>query len=507
MGGLGALLRKVFNIGGGQGVRGAAAGLGGLGKPTVAAVDPEELERDRRERAMAFLGRSYVVDPFPEDDAPNIIIPGPLLDTSSSAVIPQQTTVPQIIPAPRGESDRSLSGVVAEIERINVNITEIQRALANTAISEQKYRNQLIKERERRIAQVGQARSRRRSERRRQELFESFRMPSLGRRGARRGGFLGQVKEAGILGLGLELGAFVIDAIKNFLGIRDEERPSGPRVPPMSGVTPEAQAAVAMIRKVEGTIGAAGPSTFFGGGQPYGDLTKKTVAEVGRLQDQFIAEGRGTFTDPLTGKVGQSAAVGIGQFITPKIEDIVRNMGEDPNTALFTEELQTRMIIYLANSIGVDLNKPLTEADIKKLNAKWAGLGPQYGQTTRTIGESLKIYNDFLKKIRATRPPAPVLPPAIMPKADEPGSPGIPGDPTSIRVGQPVGFVPKPMRPTPVPDLGPVAKAPIFLDMRQKVTPFLKGTGSGITNPNTVPSLDPKPYASLYEPILGVGVG
>ena len=56
--------------------------------------------------------------------------------------------------------------------------------------------------------------------------------------------------------------------------------------------------------------------------------------------------------------------------------------------------------MFLAKEKGVDLNKPLTEADMKKLGSVWASLTPQYNQTSRTASDSLKVYQENLLKIQ-----------------------------------------------------------------------------------------------------------
>ena len=56
--------------------------------------------------------------------------------------------------------------------------------------------------------------------------------------------------------------------------------------------------------------------------------------------------------------------------------------------------------MFLAKEKGVDLNKPLTEADMKKLGSVWASLTPQYNQTSRTASDSLKVYQENLQKIQ-----------------------------------------------------------------------------------------------------------
>ena len=156
--------------------------------------------------------------------------------------------------------------------------------------------------------------------------------------------------------------------------------------------TPEEKAFLATVREVEGTAGPKGYSTFFGGSQYGGDLTKKTINEVVELQKQFLAEGRGTF-----GNGQRSAAVGAGQFMKP--EEVAQAMGRDPSKQLFDEEFQNAAMLFLARQKrGVDPSQKLTTDDLRKLNEEWSGLGPRYGQTTRTIQESLKLYEENLRE-------------------------------------------------------------------------------------------------------------
>lgn len=163
--------------------------------------------------------------------------------------------------------------------------------------------------------------------------------------------------------------------------------------------TPEEKAFIATVRESEGTAGAQGYNTFFGGSQYGGDLSGKTVMEVKQLQDKFLAEGKGRFYDKGQGKYRSSAAVGAGQFLYP--EQIVRDMGMDPTKVKFTPELQNQMILYLAKKKrGVDVSKELTGADFKILQKEWAGLGEYYGQGG-SLGRTSKLYAENLKEARA----------------------------------------------------------------------------------------------------------
>lgn len=162
--------------------------------------------------------------------------------------------------------------------------------------------------------------------------------------------------------------------------------------------TAEEKAFIATVREAEGTAGAQGYNTFFGGSQYGGDLSEKTVTEVKQLQEKFKAEGKGRFYDKGAGKFRDSAAVGAGQFLYP--EQIVREMGMDPDKVKFTPELQNQMILYLAKKKrGVDVSKELTAADFKILQKEWSGLGSYYGQGGN-LGRTGKLYEENLKEAR-----------------------------------------------------------------------------------------------------------
>ena len=166
--------------------------------------------------------------------------------------------------------------------------------------------------------------------------------------------------------------------------------------------TDNAKAAIQTILQLEGTDGEGGYSRWFGdarGEMKYGDITGKSLQEVHDLQTQFLNDPQSTFTD-IAGNTDKSAAVGAGQFTF--LLDHARRM--DPNVDFtkqkFTKEYQNKLIMFLAKEKGVDLNKPLTEADMKKLGSVWASLTPQYNQTDRTASDSLKVYQENLLKIQ-----------------------------------------------------------------------------------------------------------
>jgi hypothetical protein len=183
----------------------------------------------------------------------------------------------------------------------------------------------------------------------------------------------------------------------------DKKNPGGPgggvNAGDIKADTAEEKAFIATVREAEGTAGPQGYNTFFGGSQYGGDLSGKTVTEVKQLQEKFKAEGKGRFYDRGAGKWRDSAAVGAGQFLYP--EQIVREMGMDPDKVKFTPELQNQMILYLAKKKrGVDVSKELTATDFKILQKEWSGLGSYYGQGG-DLGRTGKIYAENLKEARS----------------------------------------------------------------------------------------------------------
>lgn len=449
-------LQTLFRIGNltGKGLVGSFFGEEKASPAQVIQLSEEE----RKKRAISFLGAEEYGYPYPNDDAPNILIPEPLVQTQTS-FIPSATTVPEVIDAPRGQVVRGLGNIILEIERINRNISNIQLALSDRSKVEEKYREGVIQDKKEEIVERDKLRSQRRASQRRESLFGRA-YQATGIPGAAQG-LTGSLIQSGILTALFGAMDFIeklSSGVDDFIeGLRLKlpnifGDPAGPGGRGSSGkpldigkipiTDPEAKAAIALIRRVEGTLGEKGPSTFFGGSQYGGDLTKKTFAEVAALQKKFLAEGQGQFYDKKARKMRQSAAVGIGQFLEPE-QALKDYLGLDPEKTKFDERTQTALIIAIAaQKRGVDLTKPLTQEDLRKLNAEWAGLGPKYGQTTRTIGQSMKIYQDYLKQIKEierkkTTP---------MTDASKPGASGIPGDPKAPKIGERVGAAPsKPM--------------------------------------------------------------
>ena len=170
---------------------------------------------------------------------------------------------------------------------------------------------------------------------------------------------------------------------------------------------PLSQALIATVRELEGTADPTGYSTFFGDkpGEPkYGDLREKTIQEVHDLQTLFLKDPQSEFTD-LAGKVQNSAAVGAGQFIDPlgQTRQMYEARGEqfDPTKIKFSEELQNQLILDLAaRKRGIDLSKELTKAEFDILQNEWSAFGPNNNQTTRTLDQTLRVYQENLREAR-----------------------------------------------------------------------------------------------------------
>lgn len=176
---------------------------------------------------------------------------------------------------------------------------------------------------------------------------------------------------------------------------------------------PEAKAFIATVRQLEGTAGPGGYNTWFGKRTDM-DLSKMTVSQVVAEQKRRLATGEATY-----GKY-TSAAVGAGQFMKP--EETVREMGLDPDKVKYTPELQNKMILFQAmKRRGVDPTKPLSIEDVRKLGKEWASFTPYHGQTNRTAGESLRVYEQNLEKARQLQSTAPTTGQPMLMNLNVPG--------------------------------------------------------------------------------------
>tara|TARA_B100001079_G_scaffold223826_1_gene200466 strand:+ start:716 stop:3055 length:2340 start_codon:yes stop_codon:yes gene_type:complete len=154
-----------------------------------------------------------------------------------------------------------------------------------------------------------------------------------------------------------------------------------------------------LIRHVE----SKGPDSYnrWFGDRTDMDMTSMTLQEVYDEQTRRLESGEATYGD-LT-----SAAVGIGQFMNPleQAREMYAAQGKefDPNEITFNKELQLQLMMDLAKrKRGIDVSEPLTLEGIGELNKEWSGLGPFYGQTNRSLQDSLNLYNKFLEELKFT---------------------------------------------------------------------------------------------------------
>ncbi len=167
--------------------------------------------------------------------------------------------------------------------------------------------------------------------------------------------------------------------------------------------TKEEKAWLRTLRKVEGTSGAGGYGKVFGGRiikeLEDGKLTIEEAAkmsETGRLPSRL--GGRQIAYGSYRGRI--SGATGAYQFMPSTLRAAARRAGIDLNTPM-TPEIQDKLAIAHLKAIGIDPSKAATEATIRKAggSAGWAGVhGEATGQTSRTVADSLRIYNEFLKR-------------------------------------------------------------------------------------------------------------
>ena len=194
-----------------------------------------------------------------------------------------------------------------------------------------------------------------------------------------------------------------------WMGIKRGNKNIEPRTTITGQITdPEELAFLKMVRTVEGTIGPDGFNTWAGGRNEM-DMTSMTLSEVYDEQTRRMNSGEATMM--INGEPTISAAVGAGQFLDPfqVASDMYLNDPKyvpkkwDPDNIMFNKELQIDMMLYSAKKTrGIDVSEPLTLKGIEELEKEWAGIGPHYGQTTRTVEESLQLYNKFLKQIEMT---------------------------------------------------------------------------------------------------------
>jgi len=479
------------------------------------------LEDERRQRASEFIvGGEQLSYQSEIDDAPNITIPEPLVQSTSGSIIPQRTIVPQIVDAPRGTVVRNLGSLFLEVERINANIAAMSRAMRDSAILEKKYRDELIKSKEQALSQRDKLQSRSRSQRG-QSQTRSFFGKQL-RRGQRKvqgmtEGFL----EATLFSFALEIGAMVVNSIK-----KSFEPPPGP--------APESGDLRDIIKRGEGGLnsvnrGEAG-DTPGGAKSVLGkDLVELTVDEVAAAQKagKIFAAGKFQVTPPTM----------------PGFQDYLRRSGVDTSTAKFDKNIQNMFFDYAITEkrpeVGqylkgenVSLDKAALELaaefaavgvpydmkkgaygggypvrDIKKGESLYSGVGNNRASISpETIKESLRKQRE--KNIQKSRSKGQGGPDMVMPDASQSGAPGIPGDPNSPRIGDRVGgsrssSLVRPMSSDiAMSSVGQKPNVSIieqFYDMK-----IPKGGATALGSATEIPDREPKRPGGVYEQYMGV---
>jgi len=510
--GLGALFQNLLKLGG---TKGAQASMGSMaqkmfGSQRRSTDEVIELsEEERRQRALGFVGAAgpdYYQDPT--DDAPNIVMPAPLIQqTSTASILPQQTIVPQVIEAPRGTVVRGLGNIVLEIERINTNISAITRAMSESALLEKRYRDEMIKDRRELLAQRGKARSRRRTGRRARLMRNIFSPVRSARR--RVGGALKQTGEAFLLGAGLEIGAFVLNAFKKFMG-GGEPTPDVRGTEDLFGAISSGEGGLDSVNR-----GKAGDTP--GGVQ---SILGKRSAEL--TVDEVLAAM----------EEGKIFALGKYQVTATAMPGFVRYLqdeeGIDTSKAKFDASIQNKypqytvkrkrpkVGQYLRGEGGVSENEALLE-----LAAEYASVGVPYDMKAGSYapgipavdikkGESLyKSYKDAGNAASARLQPARML--ELLRKAKEkasapPPPPALkPEDPRGPQERASLNVRPASERIAMAP-LGSLQKAPNIttIDLRKKVNlPESNTVNKGVS----VPEKDPG-GGGLYESyMLGKNVG
>jgi hypothetical protein len=207
-----------------------------------------------------------------------------------------------------------------------------------------------------------------------------------------------------------KFGETLITLLKGAGGIFDPDY-TPPGGPPGNGEldaasveadTAKEKAFIATVREVEGTAGEDGYTKVYGG-NVIPQLTQMTLGEVkesmlsGNLPQRF---GGGSM-----GYKSGSRATGAPQLMPDTLQGLL-DRGTFKSTDIFNAKTQNSILLHLARAGGVDIEN-ITESQLIKANNIWSGLGPRYNQTSRTIKQSMQIYQQNLAEANAQTPPPP----------------------------------------------------------------------------------------------------
>jgi muramidase (phage lysozyme)/Skp family chaperone for outer membrane proteins len=178
-------------------------------------------------------------------------------------------------------------------------------------------------------------------------------------------------------------------------------QPGGTNAKDIKADTAEEKAFIQTVRETEGTAGSQGYNTVYGGAV-VPQLTELTLKE---LYDASKKGGTNRLPQRLGGGVipyakdkYNSSASGALQLMPDTLKGLVEG-GKFSWDQKFSPETQNAMILALARQGGVNVDKIDIE-QLRKANSIWAGLGPRYGQTKRTLQQSMKIYEENLKEAK-----------------------------------------------------------------------------------------------------------
>ena len=482
--------------------------LQAVNKIRQGAADDRLGNRENRKRlaARAFL-EGYEPDPrlFAKgpDDAPDVVVPDPLVEQTETALPPQAPVAPELVPAGPGPSVVGESEyVVREIERINQNVAAIALAMEQNVRSDAEYRQSVIDSQRESLARRGAARSQRRSERRRG--FLSRLVGTAGAPVQKAGGRLrraGKELGKGLLGFAAlqtidqlkkkydEMESQITEFLRNIPGIGsffgESEKPGPQTYQPSSGIP----------QKV------ADDKDFTSG---VSKLAKKYNIPEDYLYAVMSFETGGTFDPAIENP--DSGATGLIQFMPSTAKGLgttveaLRRMNRAQQLEFVDKYFSNKGIeggnlddVYMAVLFPAAVGKE----DDFVLFGKGATI-PGYGEGSAAYRQNkgLDINKDgsitkaeASSKVRA-KLPKDVSPYQkvnfVMPDASREGAPAGGG----YKIGDVISYVP-----------------PIYIDQTTKKAN--KELGAGMSPGFDVASavMDPSLGRSVYEPLLGIGVG
>ena len=453
-------------------------------------------EEERKSRALSFFGAEEYGYPYQGDDAPNILIPEPLVQNTSTFV-PQQTEVPEIIDAPRGQIVRGLGNIILEIERINRNIANIQLALASSASIEKKYRDQIIEDKQQDLTLRDKLRSQRRADRRREATFKRT-MQAIPGVSAAVGATQSSVQALITASLTAFMGG-IIDAFKEATKQPIDTTPIDPTR--YKGDIFKDKAFIEEVNKIAKNLGMSpldllAVMDFETGGTFSPSIQNPDSLATGLLQ--FIpstARGLGTTVEDLKGMTRLEQLKYVEKYLKNKglqgasLDDVYMSVllpaaqGADMDAALFTKDGGGIFGQYVSASVakqGYEQNKGL--------DANKDGVITKAEAAAPVLQRRQKKYPTLEPKPVAP-PKAPGAGPATQPpKAPELNRAAAPVTPSSASIAS----------------IGPTMRAPIVIDARVQRELNRPKPVSAFGQQDDVASIEPRLVNTGYESMFAV---